>query len=191
MKKIIYITLILPFLSLSQDFNYGVKLGANYSGFHSTSSAFTSNFGPQIGGFVSVPFNNDKFTLRGEILYSTKGGEFTELVGTNNVNVFKFDYKLNYIDIPIVIEYKFIKSISFLGGFQAGFLLNENLEINGSEVSEDTANGFDFGLVGGFVIDLSKTLFIEAKYNYGLSKVLDERDEKNSTISLSLGYLIK
>lgn len=185
----VFLLLCFQGIMFSQNsLEYGAKVGVNFSGFHVTSSSTTSYFGPQLGGFIRLSIIEEKLNLRADLLYSKKGGEIT--VREDNIPVYILESKLNYIDIPVLIEYEFVRNLSFSPGIQIGLLVSDDLKISDSniEIIDDRLNSFDFGLVGGFVYQVSERLFVETKYNYGLIKVFKEKRSKNSTISLALGY---
>lgn len=186
-RLILLALFVIPCFGFSQtNLEYGFKAGLNFSGFHD--ETITSKRGLQIGTFFSYS-NKNKLKLRVECLYSEKGGNYS--ISSNGVGT-GYVTDLNYIDIPLLIEYKLIDKLSFFSGFQTGFLIHSKTTLGldlSSELINDDINNFDFGIIGGFVYKI-EDFFLEARYNYGLVNVFKTLNSKNSTISLCLGYKI-
>lgn len=184
-------TLTILFLTLygytqaQNQLEFGVKAGGNFTGFHTGSSTFSSEFGINLGGIAEYSLS-DRFSIQAELLFNQKAGTFTVRDNSNLVlgNVVS---KLGYIDIPILAKVYISEKFSFEVGPQIGFNISEKTEFNGSEV-ESELNTLDTALVGGFGYQFEQGLFIQARYGYGLSEVFENERYKNSVISLSLGY---
>jgi hypothetical protein len=69
-------------------------------------------------------------------------------------------------------------------GPQASFLLSEK---NDFEVKD--ANTFDFSVVGGLGLKITKSLFVQARYGLGLTEISKEAQTKNSVVQVSAGIL--
>ncbi|MBJ6369808.1 porin family protein [Snuella sedimenti] len=167
---------------------YGAKAGMNLYGFDKTYFAFGE--GLLAGGFIILETQNNKLDYRADISYNQKGGAVS--YWTNSVQT-QISTKLDYIDIPILIEYEFINNLSLIGGVQVGFLINATSKNSrtGFEIkSTEGFNTLDFSTAAGLKYDLLKRFFIEAKLSYGLTKVLKDYEEKNFPISFSLNYII-
>lgn len=176
------------------NLSFGVKGGVNLAGFRSGQSTFTSRVAPSFGGMVEWKFSKI-LTIQGELLYNSRGGNY-------EVEVFDSFYlgtlitKLGYLDIPIQGKLYFLKKMSFDFGPQIGFLLSKKGEIDtgaGNEqdrqgVDLDDVNTMDFSLAAGFSYKFKSNILIQTRYNFGLSKVFDDKKYKTSLISLSLGY---
>jgi hypothetical protein len=68
-------------------------------------------------------------------------------------------------------------------GPQVSFLLSEKENVNISD-----SETFDFALVGGLTYQIIGPLFIQGRYNLGLTEVKPDADVKNSIIQLSAGF---
>lgn len=132
--------------------------------------------------------------------------------------------KLTYLNLPIMLKYKVLEKLSIEFGPQIGYLIsakskweyenandpseNESIEVDminnntytfGGSTFEYTGklNRLDFSLNLGSSYDLTENVFVQARYNLGLS-VLDKNstagtssdswDLKNSVIQISAGY---
>ena len=189
MKKSFKLTILLltlcGILKAQNELEFGVKGGANFSGFHTGSSTFTSEFGINLGGITEYSVS-DKFSLQAELLFNQKAGTFT-VRDNSNVVLGNIVSKLGYIDIPILAKIYLGNKFSFEVGPQIGFNISEKTEFNGSEVDTEIKT-LDTAIVGGFGFQFNQGLFIQARYAYGLSKIFENERYKNSVISLSLGY---
>lgn len=177
---------MLSTLSMAQsELTFGVKGGANFTGFHTGSSTFTSEFGINIGGIAEYPIS-DRFSVQAELLFNQKAGGYS-IKDNSNFFLGNVDLKLGYIDIPILAKVYLGNKFSFEVGPQIGFNISEKTEFNGAEV-ESEVKTLDTAIVGGFGYQFDQGLFIQARYAYGLSEILENERYKNSVISLSLGY---
>ena len=189
MRKKIKLTILLLMIcgitTAQSKLNYGVKAGGNFTGFHTGSSTFTSEFGINIGGIAEYSFS-DRIGIQTELLLNQKAGNFGV---RDNSNFFLGNIvsKLVYIDIPILAKIYIGNKFSFEVGPQIGFKISEKTEFNGEEI-ESEIKTLDTAIVGGFGYQFDQGLFIQARYGYGLSEIFENERYKNSVISLSLGY---
>lgn len=130
----------------------------------------------------------DIFSLTGGVLYSQEGGKSELVNGVTRTN--KFDY----INIPILANVYLTKGLAVKLGVQPAFNVNSSAKysVEGSgttnEVSTD-AKTFDFSIPVGLSYEFSGVpVVIDARYNWGLTKVADNRDWKNSVFQITLGY---
>ena len=171
-------------LSAQNEFDFGVKGGTNFTGFHTGNSANTSEFGINFGGIVEYSLSN-RFSIQAEFLYNEKAGTF---IINGNSNIFLGGVvKLAYIDIPVLAKIYLSDKFSFDIGPQIGFNISEKIEFDGSEIDTDVKT-IDTAIVGGFGYQFEQGIFIQARYAFGLSEVFEDDRYKNSVISLSLGY---
>lgn len=98
MKKILlisFITLTLPTLINAQ---FGMKVGANISYFNGSSdivSSRSSRIG-FLGGFMyKLAIKDDWLSIQPELIVIQKGGKF-------NINHWKIDANLNYLEMPVL-----------------------------------------------------------------------------------------
>jgi hypothetical protein len=184
--RLTFCLLMLSTLSIAQsELTFGVKGGANFTGFHTGSSTFSSEFGINLGGIAEYSLS-DRFSIQAELLFNQKAGTFT-IKDNSNFVLGSVVSKLGYIDIPIIAKIYIGDKFSFEVGPQFGFNISEKTEFNDSEIESET-NTLDTAIVGGFGYQFEQGLFIQARYGYGLSEVFENDKYKNSVISLSLGY---
>lgn len=127
----------------------------------------------------------DKFGITVGAIYSMQGTKGTEAGSTVKLN---FDY----INIPILANYYLAQGFAIKAGIQPGFKVSskakaEGVEINFDKLGMGDIKSVDFSIPLGFSYEYEGFVF-DARYNWGLSKILDGADSKNSVFMLTLGY---
>lgn len=176
------------------QFDAGIKAGANINKIEGKSFKEEFNYGYHLGGYARVGIGN-KLALQPEVLfnqYQTKTSDNPADIWDNaSSDVANKRVKLNYLSIPIMVNYKLIGNfLSLQAGPQFGILLNkdETLLRNGQSAFKQG----DFSLAGGAQIKILKAV-ASARYVVGLSDIrdVDNKDKwKNQAIQLSLGLNI-
>lgn len=173
MKRNLFLLAIITLFNLSakaQKINYGLTLGANISKIKGTGIQNNYTAGWFAGGFARIPLQ-DKWDLQPELIYNTvnsnSNSEFIDAYNINGNPNASSQIKLNYISLPVLIDYKVSKLFTIDAGPQYSFLVydNENLLL-GSK-----ANAFkdsDLGIVGGVQLNLNNVRFF-ASYVWGLT----------------------
>lgn len=183
MKKVFLIAVALLGINSAlqaQSIRFGVKAGANFANQNGdTPPAFESkeSITSYHAGLVAEVKLLDGFAIQPELLYSTQGATYKNAVE-------EFKNELGYISIPVVAKIGLSKSLNLELGPQASFLLSEKDNVN----LED-AETFEFGVVGGLGLNITKNLFVQARYGLGLTEASKDADIKNSTIQLSAGIM--
>lgn len=174
MRKILLTAaLILGCCTLSNAQAYGLKAGVNFASFRGDNSKdFNVLIGWQAGGVAELEIF-DHLSVQAEFLYSTQGAKTKT-----------HDYELNYLTLPVVAKIYLTDSFNIQGGPQFGLLISESDNVDALQ-----SNTYDFGVVGGLEFFVANGLFIQARYNAGLSRLSDNSDLKNSVVSLGLGYM--
>ena len=183
MKKSLYLTLILAIVgftgSYAQGLNFGLKGGANFSNFEGTSANFDSESitSYHAGAFVEFGLGS-RISIQPELLYSTMGANVTVSGATED-----FKNELGYISVPILARIYLIPNrLSLDVGPQVSFLMNEKENVN-----LDKSNTFDFAVSGGVTLQVFGPLFIQGRYNLGLTDVKPDADVTNRVVQLSAG----
>lgn len=193
-RQFLFVLLILiGFHSYSQiDIRFGGKIGGNFAGLHSNgSTAITDGFGINIGGIVELGIS-ESFSIQPELLYSQKTGKINIDNGSNTLKTDR-----DYIEIPANGKIDFFKGLSVEFGPQIGFLINDKNEITNNsnneteDVNIDDLKSIDLSANLGVSYTFNPGLIIQLRYNYGISKIINEMEEKNSVVMLSLGYFLK
>ncbi len=206
MKKLLLFAVLacLSVVATAQEegIRFGAKAGVNLAG---VSGDNTDNLegkaGIHIGALVEVPIS-DKFAFQPELLYSAQGYKLdTSIDIAGIVTKTETTMQINYINIPLMLKYYVAQGFSLQAGPQVGFLTSAEAEakvsIAGISQSADTDvkdafKGLDFGLNFGLGYQLAMGIFLDARYNLGLSDINDvdgsDIENKNAVIQLSVGY---
>lgn len=158
--------------------------GARFSPINSFEGNYEYRISYQLGGFFTIPLNDD-FSIRTELLLASKGGKI-ELDNTINL-------KLIYLNTPILAQYLITDKIVVELGPELGYLISAKVKSKGSEagdVSHIYENKIDFGIKGGTRFLISEQISINLSYNHGLSKVteFDIYDNSGSPRGKSSSY---
>jgi hypothetical protein len=166
------------------DAKFGLKGGINISNTNNTSEGESgSKVGLHIGGLAHIHITPE-FSLQPELMYSNQGGKVDDV-----------KLNLDYINIPLLLQYNFDNGFRLQTGPQVGFLVNVNDKVDGensnifsSDDFKSTDVSWSFGL--GYLSDSG--LGIDGRYNLGLSKINDVGAGKttNRVIQIGLFYLL-
>lgn len=122
----------------------------------------------------------DMIALSGGVLYSMQGCKYEN----SGVSVTE---KLDYINIPILCNVYVVKGLAVKLGIQPGFNINSTAKGSGVEIDEDGVKTVDFSIPVGLSYEFNNFV-IDGRYNWGLTKVADNVDCKNSVWQITLGY---
>jgi hypothetical protein len=174
------------------QFHLGIKGGANFTKVEGKSFKDEFRYGYALGGFMEVRMGNH-FVLQPEVLfnqYSTKlDSSYKNVyqdVFNGNANV-----KLNYLSIPVVVNYKLIGSfLSLQAGPQFGILIDQSKTLlqNGGNAFK---NG-DFSMLAGVQLKIA-ALRINGRYAIGLNNISDLPEEgkwKNQGFQVTVGLAL-
>jgi len=166
--------------------NIGIKGGANFYNINNDNNVtYDSKIGFNLGllGHIHVAKH---FALQPEIQYSAQGAKYTNNLGDNKIN-------LNYINVPVLLQYMWDNGFRLQAGPQAGILVSAKSKNNDNKV--DIKNNYkplDLGVsFGASYIHPSTGVGIDARYNLGLSNINENSDLKstNRGFQLSLFYI--
>ncbi len=177
----------------SQGLHFGIKGGANITKVDGKSMSDEFNFGYHLGGFAEVGLGK-KLYIQPELLWSQytaqTGSDFNDIIngavpGSNNK-----DIKLNYLQIPITVNYRLLDWLSLQAGPQFGVLLDN--EKNLLENGQEAFSAGDFSLLGGLQVNFG-ALRVTGRYMLGLNDISSSEIEsawKNRGFQIGLGFRI-
>ncbi|NHN25213.1 PorT family protein [Flavobacterium jejuense] len=166
---------------------FGIKGGLNYSTI--TKGDFNEGADPRtsyyIGFYGEVPLIRKVLSLQPEIIYSRQGFEtnYTNLLGNN----YKQEYRIDYINLPILAKIHIGKVFSVEAGPQFGFKINEKIKSENNSTLNNDVNSFDTALAGGVSFNIDDFL-ISARYTYSINEVIKNTDSKNSVFQIGIGF---
>ncbi len=92
--------------------------------------------------------------------------------------------KLGYINIPILANYYIWEGLAIKAGLQPGIMLSAKFD--GVDIKKG-CNSFDLAIPVGVSYEFSK-IVVDARYNIGVTKIMDGADSKNSVMQFTVGY---
>lgn len=188
-KFIITFLFIVYSHSLIGQVKVGAKIG--YLSSHTAKDLKTDVSNGVVGGITTSYELNENFCLNGEVLYSTRGYSAKESVLSDNV-LKDVKVKFQYIDIPILLEYRISSFFSIEAGPFVGLQLKRELYYNQERMNDNLFGKrqiFDSGVLIG-IRGFIDNLFLEAQYQHGFTQAFREVDHFTTTgVSISIGYL--
>lgn len=175
------------------QFHIGIKGGANITKVDGKSFKDQFKYGYHIGGFAEIGLGN-KFGIQPEVLfnqYSTALDSNYKQIYQGVFNSGQTNVKLNYLSIPILLNYKLLGNLlSLQAGPQFGVLINQDKTLlqNGG----DAFKKGDFSMVAGAQVKLS-AIRISGRYVVGLNNIndIDNQDQwKSQGFQVSLGLAL-
>ncbi|MBL0739737.1 porin family protein [Chryseolinea lacunae] len=188
MKKTTTVIALMFFATVgafAQGVSGGLKAGLNLSNATFSSDGFTASPsmlpGFHAGAYLTAMFS-EHLGVQPELLYSGQGYKSGDE-----------KYKLNYINIPVLVRYNVNDIVSFHAGPQIGILASAKVkDSSGSVDIKDTAKSSDVSIAAGVGIDLPIKLNFSFRFVKGLSNIAkdsgDDFSVKNYALQFSVGY---
>ena len=143
---------------------------------------------PRIGLAAGAEFEygiTDNIGLSAGVLYSMQGAKASE----ESVD---YTLKLDYLNVPILANFYVAKGLALKLGVQPGFKLSSKVKGEASGVTaelevEDGVKSVDLSIPVGLSYQYQNIVF-DARYNWGVTKIVDDADSKNSVFQITVGY---
>lgn len=187
MKRIILIGLIVicGIGTLSAQFSMGPKIGLNVSSFSGSDGKYKA--GVNVGLMANYRFNK-LLAIQPEFLYSLQGSGAD--TGYDDVAA---KYDVHYINIPVLLKIYPWSGLNIHLGPQFSFFVDDKVSVKsgGTNISVDgldDINSFDFALAIGAGYEFNFGLTFDARFNLGLTKIVDDYEDKNRVFMFSVGY---
>lgn len=176
----------------AQTLDLGVKAGATLGKIDGQSFKDGYNFGIHAGFFAEIGLG-EKFGIQPEVLFNQTKTQVKESIDAGDVLKQGSKGHLNYLSIPVLLNFKPAQILTIQAGPQFGILMNKDnsLVANGKEAFKSG----DFAIALGAQVNLG-SLKVYGRYNIGLSDardvsdVTDQSKWKNQQIQLGIGYVI-
>jgi len=190
MKKIslFLCTLFISAFIFAQQATIGLKAGLNVSNLsNSTGYDMGSKLGLN-GGLLAHIHLNPSLALQPEAVYSSQGAKYT-ITGTEHT------LSLNYINIPVQLQYMFNNGFRVQTGPQVGFLAGVKDKVNDEETGYFTSQDFktvDFSWTAGLGYLSTSGIGVDARYNFGISDINNVGSNvlHNNVFQLGLFYML-
>lgn len=192
LKSLALLTMALALTSVSfaQGFHVGIKAGANLFKVNGTAMKDEFNFGYNAGAFAELYFS-DKVGIQPEVMWNQTnyrtGTSFHDIYpsGVNDVKG-----KLNYLSIPILLNYNLAKFFTLQAGPQFGILINQDKTLVNN--GKDAFKNGDFSMLGGVQLNIG-SLKVGGRYVVGLANIndIDNKEKwKNQGFQVYIGTRI-
>ena len=196
MKKQLLLVIGVLIFSVSglfaQGLHIGIKAGPDFTDLTGRSFVGGTQANFMAGGFAEINFTS-KWGIQPEVLYSQVSAQTASNFYTiYPTGINSRGFKLNYINIPVLLTYKLpIPIVSLQVGPQFGILLNST-----QNITADGSNPFktsNFSMVAGAQVNLGGFKG-GVRYMYGLSDINnlspDVDSWKTRTLEIYLGLRI-
>ena len=143
---------------------------------------------PRIGLAAGAEFEyglTDNIGLSAGVLYSMQGVK-TTIIDDDCT------WKLDFLNVPILANFYVAKGFAVKLGVQPGFKLSSKAKFKGSGGSkevevEDGVKSVDLSIPVGLSYQYQNIVF-DARYNWGVTKIVDDADSKHSVFQITVGY---
>lgn len=142
---------------------------------------------PRIGLAAGAEFEyglTDNIGLSAGVLYSMQGVK-TTIIDDDCT------WKLDFLNVPILANFYVAKGFAVKLGVQPGFKLSSKAKFKGSggskEVDVDGFKSVDLSIPVGLSYQYQNIVF-DARYNWGVTKIVDDVDSKHSVFQITVGY---
>ena len=185
------IALLISQLMMAQ-FHLGFKAGANIVKVDGKSFKEEFRYGYNLGGFAEIGLT-PRLAFQPEVMfnqYATTLDSNYKAIYENIISSSQSKVKLNYLSIPLLLDYKLLGPIHIQAGPQFSVLMSQdkNFLQNGAEAFKHG----DFSMVAGAQLKLAQ-LRVTGRYVIGLSNIndIDNQDKwKSQVVQLSLGIAL-
>jgi hypothetical protein len=178
----------------AQSIKYGAKAGVNFATLNVDDDAIDTSIKTSfhVGGVAEIMIS-EKFYFQPELLFSSQGASYE----SSGFGITDGKLIASYLNLPLMGKFYPVEGFSIQAGPQVGLLLSakDKYEIMGVSQEEDVKDSFksiDFGVNLGLGYALPSGLFIDARYNLGLSDINDSDGGpkiNNGVIQVSVGFL--
>jgi len=160
--------LLICSLSFSQGLNFGIKGGASINKIDGRSFKDEFTYGYHVGGFVTIGLGK-KFAIQPEVLFNQFKTDTSSTFSSIYPSFNKVkNIKLNYLSIPILLNYNVANILTLQAGPQFGILMDQNKKL--LQNGQDAFKSGDFAMLGGVQLKLLK-FRIYGRYAIGLTDI--------------------
>ncbi len=173
----------------AQGFGVGIKVGTNINKLQGQSFKDQFTYGYSAGVYADIK-TGKKWSIQPEVLFNQVSTDTSDKFSTiYKINADKISkIKLNYLSIPILLNYNLSKGIALQAGPQFGILMSQSKDL--LQEGKDAFKTGDFSMLGGLQIKFS-SIRLYGRYAIGLNNIndIDNRDSwKNQSIQLGIGF---
>lgn len=179
----------------AQNLQFGISGGVDASRMAvSGASGGPLKFKTELIGGISLENSLSSVVgIQVEVNYSAQGAGVVSEDGATIGS-----YQLDYLTIPVLVKLYGSPRLSFFAGPQIGILLNAKTKVSNSPDTDvkDSFKKTDTYAVFGAEYKFANGIFVNARYNVGMTNVIDDntvpdQEIKNRYFSFRLGYAFK
>lgn len=186
-KLIFLATTLLIFSASYSQINFGVKAGASINKISGKSFKDEFSYGYHAGAYVTLGIGG-KLSIQPEVLFNQITADTASNFSAVYPSFNKINHiKLNYLTIPILLNYNISNILALQAGPQFGILMDQNK--NFLQNGEQAFKNGDFSMIGGLQLKLLK-FRIYGRYVVGLSDInnIGDADKwKSQSVQLGVG----
>jgi len=182
MKTILFAVLFVSLCTLTkaQETHFGIKGGVNISSLDVKDGVdWDSKAGVHLGGLAHIHLA-PHWGVQPELVFSQQGGEY------------KGDkWKINYLNIPVLLQYMTGTGFRIQTGPQLGFALSSEAKQGDVEIdNNDDVNTLDLSWSFGASYLFPGGIGVDARYNHGISDVYEPSnyEVRNRVFQIGLFY---
>ncbi|RPD42229.1 porin family protein [Chitinophaga barathri] len=174
------------FAAGAQEVSFGAKGGLNIAKVTSTDNSKT-RASIHLGAFARIGIT-EEWSVQPELVYSGQGYKWNPPV------LDRMNFAVNYINLPVMLQYHIIPEFHLEAGPQIGFRVAAKAKFTNGDALDikDETKGVDLGLGFGLGYTFDMGLGVGARYNFGLTNIWDNnRDSGNNSVAqIGVYYII-
>ena len=182
-----------PLLSHSQNFNAGILSGINTSQVSGDRLSGFNKLGIRLGGFINRNFGNFNYQI--ELQYINKGSRESVKQTTYSEG---YKFKVNYIEIPLLIKKSIYKKTAIETGMKIGYLLNWEETYDGGSYLNLEVNKIEYTILIGFIRKISDRLYLSSRLCNSINPIrahfpgqtadVKSKGQYNTSVSFAIYY---
>jgi hypothetical protein len=193
------------YLEEPRIFSVGLVAGANFTQVDGDNFAGYHKFGANVGGIGYIQLRK-RLALSWEFLYTEKGAksDMVKVTPRDSVFILKYDVKLNYAEVPVMINYYDKRKSHFSLGVSYSRLVSSSEKLVTAPTTSVDLNKYpfardNFDFLAGANLHLWKGLYLNIRFQYSLMPVRSSsppgfsraQDQYNNLWTVRLMYLLR
>jgi len=174
------------------DFLVQPKVGLNIA----TLSDADKTIGDLNFGIEAELMVTDYFSLSAGAIVSNQGGKY------NDATYVSYTVDLDYVNVPVMANFYILPGLSLKAGVQPSYRMKAKVKTDGATYDMDQfyallsrtgieedfkVKKFDLSIPVGISYEYQNVV-LEARYNWGVTKIMDNDSFYNRVFQLTLGY---
>lgn len=167
-RTILSLVTLLLLSSAHAQAHFGIKAGANLANVkYEGQDNYKARIAFYAGGLMQYALAENLF-VQPELLYSVKGFRALATATTGEAVV-----SLNYVALPVLLNYQPTENLSLLAGPELGFLASAKSKLEGYTYNvSNSYRDIDLGMDLGVSYKLGKNLGADLRYNHGFKDLM-------------------